>query len=78
MLNASLASHPAGPPGLITVLLGTNDCYQRAPVATIVQRMDRLLGRIAGAAPCAATLVGTLPNFPRDQGCVDAVNASLC
>jgi len=76
VLNASLAT-ALRPPDLVTIHLGTNDCYQGASVELIKTRLTALLSRLRVSAPEALVLVATILHFPRNAPCVAAFNAAL-
>ena len=72
VLNASFAS-AASPPDVITIHLGTNDCYQRATASTMNARLDSLLTHVH----TATTFLASILDFPRNHACVEAFNAGL-
>ena len=76
VLNASFASSAAAP-DLVTIHLGTNDCYQRATTATMNTRLNSLLTHIHAAAPNTTTFLASILDFPRNTACVHEFNAGL-
>ena len=76
ILDQVLASSSA-PPDLVTIHLGTNDCYQNATPDVMHQRLQALLTHLFNAAPTATVFLASLIGFPRKAACVSAYNAAL-
>jgi lysophospholipase L1-like esterase len=77
ILNKSLASASL-PPDLITIHLGTNDCYQGATQQLMNTRITSLLSHIQASVPnTTTTFIASILNFPRNAACVAAFNAGL-
>ena len=76
VLDKALAS-AARPPDLVTIHLGTNDCYQGARTDLMQQRLESLLGHLFTKVPEAKVFLASLIGFPRKAGCVEAFNAGL-
>lgn len=57
--NGGMWFHRPAPPDIILLLIGGNDILQGSPIATIVQRLDMLIGQIVADSPSSLLFVSS-------------------